>query len=76
MTYQQIIERLLRSRLYRVGVVLELDDGETRRGFVQELRYDGSRSTVVLAEEGERRGRPLPLARITRVEVGSSPDAA
>lgn len=76
MTFQQIIERLLRSRLYRVGVVLELDDGETRRGFVKDLVYDGSNSLVVVSESDPKAGRPLPLARITRVEVASDPDAA
>ena len=77
MTYQQIIERLLRSRLYRIGVILELDDGETRTGYVKELVYDGSNSAVVVAEAGEARtARRLPLSRITRVDVTSSPDAA
>ena len=76
-TFQQIIEQLLRSRLYRIGVILELDDGETRTGFVKELVYDGSNSLVVVAEDGEpRSGRPLPLSRITRVDVASNPDAA
>lgn len=76
-TFQQIIEQLLRSRLYRIGVILELDDGETRTGFVKDLVYDGSNSLVVVAEDGEPRGgRPLPLSRITRVDVASNPDAA
>jgi hypothetical protein len=76
-TFQQIIERLLRSRLYRVGVILELDDGETRTGFVKELVYDGSNSLVFVTEPGEpRTSRPLPLSRITHVEVTSNPDAA
>lgn len=79
MTFQQIIERLLRSRLYRVGVVLELDEGETRTGLVnvKELIYDGSRSTVIIADPLQGKGTvTIPLSRISRVEVVSNPDAA
>lgn len=63
MSIQQIIERLLRSRLYRTGVSIETDSGQRHEGLVQEVRYDGSRSFVVVED-----GLKIPLSRITRVE--------
>ena len=76
MTLQLIIERLLRSRLYRTGVVVELDSGEMSQGFVKDMVYDGSRSIVVVADpKTSRSGRRIELARISRVE-SSNPDAA
>jgi hypothetical protein len=74
LTLQQIIETLLRSRLYRTGVAIETDDGELHEGFVQELRYDGSRSMVLVGSKapGSRADR-IPLAHITRVEPRRPP---
>ena len=70
MTIQQIIERLLRARLYRTLVSVETDSGETREGLVQEIRYDGSRSFVLVgpAHRGSP-GRRIPLARIVSVGI-------
>jgi hypothetical protein len=73
LTLQQIIETLLRSRLYRTGVAIETDDGETHEGFVQELRYDGSRSMVLVGAKAGAGGDRIPLAHITRVEPRRPP---
>ncbi len=77
MTIQQIIERLLRSRLYKTGVAIETDTGEIYQGRVKEVRYDGSRSFVVVTPAGLTQPATIPLARITRVAtVGGSPPKA
>jgi hypothetical protein len=70
LTIQQIIESLLRSRLYRTAVTVEMDSGATHSGCVAEIRYDGSRS-VVLLEDAAAGGEPTPLllAHVSRVEV-------
>lgn len=68
MSLQKIIEMLLRSRLYRTGVAVETETGETVEGLVQELRYDGSRSVVVIAaKDAARVTARIPLSTITRV---------
>ena len=65
MGIQQIIEKLLRSRLYRTGVEIEMDSGETHWGLVKDLQYAGSRSLVVVTEDGGC--KELLLAHIVRV---------
>ena len=79
LTIQQIIESLLRSRLYRTPVTVEMDSGATHCGCVADIRYDGSRS-VVLLEDAVAGGEPtsLLLAQVARVEVtaGSRSGAA
>lgn len=72
MTLQQIIETLLRSRLYRTRVSVENAAGEVTEGLVQELRYDGSRSVAVIADAGVR-PHAIPLATIARVQSLRSP---
>jgi len=78
-TIQQIIESLLRSRLYRLPVIVEMDSGAAHSGCVAEIRYDGSRSVVLLEDPGAS-GEPtsLLLAQVARVEVpaGSRSGAA
>jgi hypothetical protein len=69
---QQIIERLLRARLYRTGVEIEMDSGEAHRGLVEEVRYDGSRSVVIVARRGEAAAQLL-LAHIVRVGAPGKP---
>ncbi len=77
MTFQQIIERLLRSKLYGTPVILELETGETSSGAVKDLVYDGSRSEVVLDSLAGTRGpRRLRLASIRRVAPARTPGAA
>ena len=72
MNIQQIIERLLRSRLYRTGVEIEMDSGEAHRGLVEDVLYDGSRSFVVVRQRGATPLRLL-LAHIARVSAPKSP---
>lgn len=74
MTLQKIIETLLRSRLYHTGVAIETETGETVEGLVQELRYDGSRSVVVIAAANAARlAARIPLTSITRVQPQNRP---
>jgi hypothetical protein len=70
-TIQQIIERLLRSRLYRTGVLIRTDEGESADLLVHDVRYEGSRSVVVVARRGSPQARfSIPLSRITAVRDG------
>ena len=72
MSIQQIIEGLLRSRIFKTTVEIEMDSGATHRGFVREIAYAGSRSTVDVAL-GPRSGAVrLPLAGIVRVRTAKS----
>ena len=45
-----------------------MDSGETHEGLVQDVRYDGSQSFVLVAPPGRpQASERLPLAHITRV---------
>jgi hypothetical protein len=72
-TLQTIIERLLRARLYRVGVVIRTEDGENHAVEVRDVDYDGSRSRVVVRREGHGACEfTIPLSRIREVEARSA----
>ena len=67
-----MLQALLRSRLYRTRVAIEVEGGLRHEGRVAEIRHDGSRSAVILAPRGRRPsgGLPpveLPLSRIRAV---------
>ena len=67
--FQAMLQALLRSRLYRVRVAIQLADGQRHEGLVTEIRYDGSRSAVLLATpKGTSTPAALPLRDIVRVE--------
>lgn len=68
MTIVQVLEHLLRSRLYRSGVLIRTDAGDVGDAIVHDVRYQGSQSFVVVS----LRRTPealfcIPLARIRRV---------
>ena len=68
---QKIIESLLRSRLYRTGVLIQTDDGDTHDVLVSDVQYEGSRSFALVHAAG-RPDHPfsIPLSRIRRVGGG------
>lgn len=67
-TLQTIIERLLRARLYRIGVVIRTEDGENHAVHVRDVDYDGSRSRVLVRPEGLGEcDFSIPLSRIRDV---------
>ena len=77
-TIQKIIESLLRARLYRRDVVLRLRSGETHRLRVNDVRYDGSASSVLVSRAGNpRRTFEIPLRDVEAARCGDyGPDAA
>jgi hypothetical protein len=74
---QQIIERLLRARLYSREVVIRTDAGVSHGVLVHEVRYEGSRSFVVVSEKEHRDSVfCIPLTRITHVAPEPEPEPA
>ena len=68
MTLQQIMERLLRSRLYRQRVRIETDSGERHEVLVRDLRHEAACSVVVVATDGRPRAEfCIALHRIVAV---------
>lgn len=68
MSIQKIIEALLRARLYRLDVLIRTQEGASHDVLVREVRYDGSRSFVVVENPQDGRGAfPIPLHSITGV---------
>lgn len=75
---QKIIESLLRASLYRREAVLRLRSGARHRLRIAELRYDGSRSSVLVHRPGEpRRSWTIPLSDVEGVRCPENgPEAA
>lgn len=74
MTLQQIMEQLLRSRLYRTGVVIRTENGEAHDVLVRDVLYEGSRAfAIVAARARPRQEFRIPLARITGVTGREAP---
>ena len=68
MTIQQILEHLLRSRLYRSRVYIKTDAGVLGDVRVEDVRYAGSQSFVVVSERATPEATfCIPLCRIRRV---------
>ena len=73
MTIQQIIEGLLRARLYRLPVVIRTQGGASRGGVVRDVHYDGSRSFVILSDgDHPESDLSIPLSRITSVDEAAT----
>ena len=73
MTIQKIIESLLRARLYRLRATLRLRNGEEQVLRVRDVRYQGSRSSVLVSRpDGPRSTWSIPLHEVLAADCDES----